>query len=353
MTDENDQPPRERAPLLLAFGEHAGRMAALIRVRPILIARLIVAPREAVHSIGAFLHLAPDACRPEAEVAGLINDSDPRDLLAAALPGSPSRLYRALDRVGDRVRGQEFYRRVGKVAAGPFADAMLEAKAIDDACLTYCEALSGMDPEVAAIFATLRDQYHAEFADSLVAFLRAYGAVGENDLRLPPRSGLPALVRRLTRALGQIPAPDPGFEVPAPYRLITSTDELQRLGREFQNCLALHHWGAAEHHLRLIDGSGVYLVADELRLLVALHRIGGGLWVLEQCAGPKNEAPPAGAQAALLKGLAANGVKVLATDPQTALARLYGATRRHRRLQADDLNDTEDGDGDDGEEIAA
>jgi hypothetical protein len=59
-----------------------------------------------------------------------------------------------------------------------------------------------MDPEVAAIFALLRDQYHAKFADSLVTFLRAYGAVGENDLRLPPRAGLPALVRRLTRALG-------------------------------------------------------------------------------------------------------------------------------------------------------
>jgi hypothetical protein len=209
-----------------------------------------------------------------------------------------------------------------------------------------------MDPEVAAIFAALRDQYHAEFADSLVAFLQAYGAVGENDLRLPPRAGLPALVRRLTRALGRIPAPDPGFEVLAPYRRITSTDELQRLGREFQNCLALHHLGAAEHHLRLIDGSGVHLAADEPRLLVALHRVGGGLWVLEQLAGPKNEAPPKGAQAALLRGLAANGVKVLATDPQTALARLYGATRRHRGLQDDDLNDVVD-DEDDGEEVAA
>ncbi len=352
MTDLSDQPPRERAPLLLAFGEHAGRMAALIRVKPMLIARLIVAPREAVHSVGAFLHLAPDACRPDGEVACVINDSNPRDLLAAALPGSPSRLYRALDRAGDRVHGQEFYRRVGKVAAGPFADAMLEAKAIDDACLTYCEALSVMDPEVAAIFAALRDRYHAEFADSLVAFLRAHRAVGENDLRFPPRAGLPALVRRLIRALGRIPAPDPGFEVPAPYRRITSTDELQRLGREFQNCLALHNWGAAEHHLRLIDGSGVYLVADDPRLLVALHRVGNGLWVLDQCAGPKNEAPPEGAQAALLRGLAANGVKVLTTDPQTALARLYGAIRRHRGPQDDDLNEAVD-DEDDGEEVAA
>ncbi|WP_043338378.1 hypothetical protein [Belnapia moabensis] len=351
MSDDRSQPATERAPLLLAFGGHAGRMAALIRVRPILIARLIMAPREAVHSIGAFLHLAPDAAGPDAEIAAMINDTDPRDLLAAALPNSPSRLYRALDRAGDRVRKQEFYKRVGKIAAGPFADALFEAKAIDEACLTHCEALLAMDAEVAAIFVRLRDRYHAEFADSLVAFLRAHGVVRGDDLHLPPKAGLPALVRRLTRALGRLPAPDPGFLVPAPYRLIASTDELQRLGKEFQNCLALHHWGAAEHHLRLIDGTGVYLIADELRILVALRRVGGGLWVLDQCAGPKNEAPADGAQATLLRGLAANGVKLVAADPQTALARLHGATRRQHGLGGDDLN--EDDEEEDGEEIAA
>ncbi len=100
-------------------------------------------------------------------------------------------------------------------------------------------------------------------------------------------------------------------------------------------------------------GTGLYLVADEPRLLVALHRVGGGLWVLEQCAASKNEAPPEGAQAALLRSLAANGVEVLTTHPQTALARLYGAGRRHRELPADDLNGAVDDDGDEGEEIAA
>lgn len=60
-------PPTERAPLLLIFGELAPRVAALVRARPLLIARLIVAPREAIHTIGAFLHLAAvDALRPKA-----------------------------------------------------------------------------------------------------------------------------------------------------------------------------------------------------------------------------------------------------------------------------------------------
>src|SRR3954466_3569225 len=109
MTDDSNKTRRERAPLLGVFGDNlAARMAALIRERPVLIARLIVAPPEAVHSIGAFLHLAPDAARPDAEVAAILNDTDPRDLLSAALPGCPPRLYRALARAGDRVRPPAF-----------------------------------------------------------------------------------------------------------------------------------------------------------------------------------------------------------------------------------------------------
>jgi hypothetical protein len=351
MNENSDKPPPERAPLLLAFGEHSGRMAALVRAKPALIGRLIVAPREAVHAIGAYLHLAPDATRPDAEVADTIERSDPRDLLYAAMPTCPPRLYRALDRAGDRVRARAFYVRLRTIADGPFSNALLDAGPIDDVRLSFCEALANMDPAVAVIFSKLKDSYNAESADSLVAFLRVHGVLGDEDLRLPPQAGLPALVRRLTQALGRVAAPDPGFIVPAPYRLIASTDELQSLGKQFQNCLMLHHWGAAEHHLRLVNGTGIYLVADELRVLVALRRVGGELWVLDQLVGPKNQAPPEGTQAALLRDLAANGVKVVATDPQAALARLYGATRRHRE-PVDDLDDAVD-DEDEGEEIVA
>src|SRR3712207_4982897 len=92
----------ERAPCLRVFGGLASRVAALIRKRPRLIARLMVAPREAVHAYAAYLHLAPDASRPDEEVAEAILSGDPRDLLRAALPGCPPGLYRALDRAGDR-----------------------------------------------------------------------------------------------------------------------------------------------------------------------------------------------------------------------------------------------------------
>jgi hypothetical protein len=61
MTEESSPAQTERAPLLLTFGGLAGRAAVLVRAQPILIARLIVAPREAIHALGASLHLVPDA----------------------------------------------------------------------------------------------------------------------------------------------------------------------------------------------------------------------------------------------------------------------------------------------------
>jgi hypothetical protein len=279
MTESRNETPTERAPCLLVFGDLAPRVAKLVRARPILIARLILAPREAVHAIGSFLHLAPDAARSDAEVAGIINDTDPRELLRVALPGCPARLYRAFDRAGDRVHGSRFYERLGAICRGPLADALLDGGALNNARLGYFEALSAMDPAVAMLRGALPEEvYWTEGVDCLVALLRARGALRDGDLRLPPRAGLPALVRRLRTALGRIEAPVPSFAVPPPFRLVRTTDELQRIGKAFHNCVALPQWGATQHHLHLIDGTGVYLVSDDPPLLATLRRVADRVW---------------------------------------------------------------------------
>src|SRR3954470_10230606 len=115
MTNSRNECLTERAPLLLVFSDLAPRVATLIRARPLLIARLIVAPPEAVHAIGAFLHLAPDASKPDAEVAEMINGTDPRTLLRAAISDCPRRLYRALASAGERVLNRRRYERIGAI----------------------------------------------------------------------------------------------------------------------------------------------------------------------------------------------------------------------------------------------
>jgi hypothetical protein len=324
MAGKKNEAPKERAPLLLVFGVLAPRVAALIRARPSLVPRLIMAPREAVHAIGAYLHLAPGADRSDAEVAATIDASDPRDLLRAALPGCPARLYRALDRTGDCVRERAYYEKLGEVARGPLADAFLQGDApLGDGRLDLFRALAAMDPAVAPLCGALPEGlYQAEAIDSMVAFLRAHGALRPGDLDLPRKAGMEAVARRLRRALGRVRAPDPGFAVPPPFRLVATTTELQRIGRAFKNCVAAPNWSAMEHHARLLEGRGVYLTSDDPPLLVALRRVAPGVWVFEQMAGPRNAAPPEGARDALLRDLAASGLRIVAADPATAMSRL-------------------------------
>jgi hypothetical protein len=336
MAADRTESPKERAPLLLVFGDLAPRVAALVRARPSLVARLVVAPREHIHSVGAFLHLSAAAASPDAEVASAIEAADPRDLLRAALPGCPATLYRALDRAGDRVRERRFYERLGAAARGPFADPLLDGGALDDLRLAHYEALSRMDPAVAALRGALPEDTHlAEGVDCLVALLRARGALRDGDLRLPPRAGVPAVARRLRAALARIEAPDPGFAAPPPYRLVRNTGELQRIGEAFGNCVALPQWGAAQHHLGLIDGTAVFLARDDPPLLVLLRRVADRTWHLEQCFGPKNASPPPGARSALRRDLGAAGLRIVAADPQSALGRLEQEARRGRGGEAD------------------
>jgi uncharacterized protein YjiS (DUF1127 family) len=101
--------------------------------------------------------------------------------------------------------------------------------------------------------------------------------------------------------------------------------------------VAIPNYNAIEFHFRLVNGLGIFLVSDDPALLVALRRVGGGLWVLEQMAGPKNRAPTKDTQATLLRDLADAGLKIVTTDPQAAYARLHHDSRSRRALA--DLND--------------
>ncbi|MGG5890986.1 hypothetical protein ACLF3G_28300 [Falsiroseomonas sp. HC035] len=340
-------PSCERAPILLVFDDLAPRVAGLLRAQPALAARLIFAPRSAIHAVGAFLHLAPAAALPDGEVSALIEETDPRELLKAAMPNCPAQLYRALDRAGDRVRRREFYLRLSAVTAGPHADALLAGGLIDEMRLKFFEALSHMDPAVAALQAGLReDRYLCAGVDSLVSLLRAHGALRDEDLTLPPRAGLPAVARRIRTALGRIEAPDPGFTVPPPFRLVTNTIELQRVATAFKNCVALPQWRAAQYHLSLLDGSTVFLTADEPPLLAALRRVATGVWHLEQIVGPANAPAPKDVEIALVAGLKAHGLKIVSVDPQTALGRLEQEAHRRKRSDGIELAEIDDDDRD-------
>lgn len=324
----------ERAPVLLVFGLHAARMADLVRLRPSLLTRLAYAPRPAMHATGAWLHLAPDVGRSDSEVAAILDESEPRDLLRAAVPDAPASLYRALDGAGDRVRERGFYERVAAACRTPFGDWLLGGD-LDDARLSHTEALLNMDPFVAAMHAALPNPlYLARSVDAVLAFLRSHDALAEAELRLPPRAGLRAILRRLQRALDGIPAPFPGFALDPPHRLVGTVGELRRLGAELGNCVADPRAFATDHWFRLLDGSTVFISCDEPAFLASLRRVGPNLWRLDQVSGAKNGAVGEQARDRLIGALRAAGARVLDHDPSHALSSLWSCAERRR--DADD-----------------
>jgi hypothetical protein len=64
-----------------------------------------------------------------------------------------------------------------------------------------------------------------ECVDAIITILRDHRAINDDDLRLTKGMGLPALRKRLYRALDRLEAPDPGFGVSSPYRIIGSVRE--------------------------------------------------------------------------------------------------------------------------------
>ena len=148
-----------------------------------------------MHAIGAFLHLAADVGRSDAEVAAIIDDTDPRKLLRAALPDCPRRLYRALDSAGEKVFARLWYERLGAVCRGPFADALL-AGDLSENRIGYYEQLSEMHPATASLHAGIGENSCVlDSVETIVSLLLAHGVLREEEMRLPRRAGMPAVAK--------------------------------------------------------------------------------------------------------------------------------------------------------------
>jgi hypothetical protein len=238
---------------------------------------------------------------------------------------------------------------LGAVCRGPFAEALLDGDLTENR-IAYYEALSRMDPAVTVLRHALpENSYTVEAVDTVLSMLRARGVLCDDEMHLPPGAGMPAVARRIRKALGRLQAPDPGFPIPRPFHLVRTTDQLERIARQFENCLGLHDWNAAKHHINTVEGKTIVLTSDEPPLIAALHRIADGVWQFEQCAGPKNCRPPAGVQSGLIRDLTAAGLRIVRADLHSALATIMREARRGH--EGDDHLDDDDDDEDD--EIAA
>jgi hypothetical protein len=339
MSSATNYDARERAPLLLVFGNLAERVAALLRAQPSLVARLAFAPREAIHAIAAFLYLAPESTKSDAEIADLIDRSDPRDLLRKAIPESPIRLYRAFDKAGNVVRARSFYERVAAICRGPFGTTFLEGGDLNDRRLDHYETMQTMDPLTVSLHSAMPENlYLANAVDTLVVLLRSHGAIGECDFPLPKSAGVGAVQRRILKAIDAVRAPIPAFVVPSPFHYIETIGELRRIGREFENCIARLHHSTAAHLFALAAGSTIFLTTNDPSLLIALRTVGRHLWYVEQMAGPKNAQPTPDVRQSIERSLKNAGLKLVSLDPTYALAELHRSAGRPKNVPDADLD---------------
>jgi hypothetical protein len=312
----------ESAPILRTFGCHAALMARLLRVRPSLLARLAYAPRRAIHAICAYLHLGTHTSQSDEEIALILDVTHPRDLLRLAIPDVPSRLYRALDRAGDRAKSLSFYKRLAALCRTSLVNALLEGD-LHELSLLRAEKVLTLDPALVHLPNILRmSPSSVEGLSVLISFLKAHGVLSEHNLELPRDASLSAIVRRLLRALDNVTAPPVDFDLMPPFRLIRSVGELRRTGVALKNCigqterLSVHYWFA------LASGHALYLTRADARLLACVRRCGDDLWYIAEIAGPENEKVTELCRLEVSQALRAGGVHLLEDDPSCALSLL-------------------------------
>ena len=156
-------------------------------MRPGLAARLMCAPRRAVHSVAAWMHLVE--VTDDEDVADRLDRTDPRQLLREAIPEAPPWLYRTLDRAGDIAQGRAFYARVARIATSPNASALRQTTGrLNGPLLEHLDTLGEMDPVISRLPISLRlDARFAQLIATLGAYLRHAGLDPEGAFRgLPP-----------------------------------------------------------------------------------------------------------------------------------------------------------------------
>lgn len=320
---------REAAPALKVWGPLAPRIVALIAARPLLSRRVLCAPSRAMHAMGAFLHHGIEADQPDVHVADVLNETDPRALLQSAFPAVPPRLFRVLDRAGPRVRDALYYCRLAALASGDLGDLLMAGDGvIGDGLLDHLERVARMEPWVRALpKALLVDSGTVDALAVLIQLLKHYEIDGGKLLAgMPPHAGLSAVYRRISRAIDSLQAPDPGFEVDKPLQWLNSVADLKAVGRRLKLCVREAQNEGAEHWMRLVAGSSVYLLFAEAVALVELRKVESNLWVVGQISSTANRPVSPVITQQIRKSLQISGVKLLAMSPAEAVERI---TSRH------------------------
>jgi len=316
------QPSLERAPLLRLFGNLAPRVAAFLRCRPSLAQKLIFAPPEAIHAVAAFLHHGSASHLSEAELAEVIDTTDPRKLLLITFPEIPPTFFGALRRSGGCACEPQVYLRAARLSVGPFSSAFLGGDPLLISRLAYFEALTNADPIVTAMHLALPESASiVGDASNVLRLLRAHGVAMLDDITVPISSGRRGALRYLLRHVDNVSAPPLPFIVPAPYVQIGTIGALRRAGQIYKNCVC-SNWNGPRYWLDLAKGVDIFIVCDDPKFIACLHRLADDHYIMGEIAGPSNSSIDEAVQSTFVDALRHAGAKIFDEDPARSLTRL-------------------------------
>ena len=267
----------ESAPLLRPWGAMSPLVARMIAARPGLAARLMLAPRRAIHAVGAFVLAHPDEA--PGHLAADVAERDARELLTMTLGRTHPRLFRALDRCGATVWPLARYHDLVEVLHGPFGGALLERDDIVPDLLRELLAAQNDPVAVAAARACMAERDLLPNLRRTLACLRALGLAQDVE-RLPKGSGRPAMARRLARDFARAASPVPPFAAPPGWRHIGTVGEMIAVGRALGNCLG--RLREATHYMpRLLKADLVMFASgDPVIGLAAVEQAAPGVWFI-------------------------------------------------------------------------
>jgi hypothetical protein len=241
------------------------------------------------------------------------------------MPGADPRLFRALDRCGPTALSRTCYERLAAIAAGLVIEVLLASdKPLDAAYIRYVARLPEADAVIRRLPPRLlADQSATEALMAVVALLRAYRLDVDAALaRLPKAAGVDAVYRRLAGLLGALEATPATRPLPPGVQQITTVAALREAGRSLGLCVRDAMHGGAEHWLRLVSDTSIYVIHNEPRILIEMRQVAPDLWMLGEAKRANNLMPPPGTMRALLTSFAASGWRLVDTDPMAALVTL-------------------------------
>jgi hypothetical protein len=297
----------ERAPSLMPWGQLAPQVVRLIQADSRLANRILCAPTQWVHSVAICLLRTADATAED--IASVIYDVHPRDLLSICWADANPLLFRSLKKCPNKVFAIQTYEQLNTLLNFGASEVLLKQKKLDLKKIEFLFEARSLDPVVTAACDLLDYRMsRAKHFDAMLKLMRKMNLIGDvahetNHLRQTEYHSVTEYVEhRLARVKSPV-----DLNLLKPLVQIKTGEELSSIAVKWRNCLKSTSYRAA-----LGSGSKVFVLlldddSEEHVALASFERTTTA-WQMDECATPERRFAPPEIRQHMCKLLGENGI---------------------------------------------